>query len=129
MVPSPHFPAPALDKPALNPLPAEPFDLSQWSRARVNIDYHVVFDANYYSVPYNLVQELVEVRSTTTTVELFYTGQRVALTCVRGDMDTRLPLPSTAPVPTRRIWNGRSHAWCTGHSRSARTQRTCLNES
>jgi len=43
-----------LDKPALNPLPAERFDLSQWSRARVNIDYHIVFDTNYYSVPYNL---------------------------------------------------------------------------
>ena len=40
-----------------HPLPAEPFDLSQWSRARVNIDYHIVFDANYYSVPYNLVQD------------------------------------------------------------------------
>lgn len=68
----------ALDKPALNALPAEPFDLSQWSRARVNIDYHIVFDTNYYSVPYNLVQELVEVRSTPTTVELFHKGQRVA---------------------------------------------------
>jgi transposase len=68
----------AVDKPALNPLPAEPFDLSQWSRARVNIDYHIVFDANYYSVPYNLVQELVEVHSTPTTVELFHKGQRVA---------------------------------------------------
>jgi transposase len=67
-----------LDKPALNPLPAEPFDLSQWSRARVNIDYHIVFDTNYYSVPYNLVQELVEVRSTPTTVEVFHKGQRVA---------------------------------------------------
>jgi len=44
----------ALDKPALRPLPAEPFDLSEWSRARVNIDYHVSFDANLYSVPYNL---------------------------------------------------------------------------
>ena len=68
----------AIDKPALNPLPAEPFDLSQWSRARVNIDYHIVFDTNFYSVPYNLVQELVEVRSTPTTVELFHKGQRVA---------------------------------------------------
>ena len=43
----------ALDKPALNPLPAERFDLSQWSRARVNIDYHIAFATNYYSVPYN----------------------------------------------------------------------------
>ena len=52
----------AIDKPALKPLPAEPFDLSEWSRARVNIDYHVSFDANLYSVPYNLVHELVEIR-------------------------------------------------------------------
>lgn len=44
----------------------------------MNIDYHIVFDANFYSVPYNLVQELVEVRSTTTLVELFHKGQRVA---------------------------------------------------
>ena len=62
----------------MNPLPAEPFDLSQWCRARVNIDYHIAFDTNYYSVPYNLVHELVEVRSTPTTIELFYKGQRVA---------------------------------------------------
>src|SRR5215469_15080443 len=33
----------SLDKPALKPLPMESFDLSEWSRARVNIDYHVAF--------------------------------------------------------------------------------------
>jgi hypothetical protein len=27
--------------------------MSDWSRARVNIDYHVAFDSNLYSVPYN----------------------------------------------------------------------------
>ncbi len=68
----------AVDKPALKPLPMEPFDLSEWSRARVNIDYHVSFDANLYSVPYNLVQELVEIRSTPTTVEILHKGTRVA---------------------------------------------------
>ena len=68
----------ALDRPALKPLPAEPFDLSEWARARVNIDYHVSFDANLYSVPYNLVQELVEIRSTPTTVEILHKGARVA---------------------------------------------------
>jgi transposase len=68
----------AIDKPALRPLPVEPFDLSQWSRARVNIDYHVSFDGNLYSVPYNLVQELVEIRSTPTTVEILHQGTRVA---------------------------------------------------
>jgi hypothetical protein len=68
----------AVDKPAMGSLPAERFDLSEWSRARVNIDYHIAFDTNYYSVPYNLVHELVEVRSTPTTIEIFHKSQRVA---------------------------------------------------
>jgi transposase len=68
----------AVDQPALKPLPLEPFDLSQWSRARVNIDYHVAFDSNFYSVPYNLVHELVEIRSTPATVEILHKSTRVA---------------------------------------------------
>ena len=68
----------SLDKPALRPLPGEDFDMSQWSRARVNIDYHVAFDDNLYSVPYNLVHEVVEIRSTPTTVEILHKGSRVA---------------------------------------------------
>ncbi len=67
-----------LDRPALKPLPTEPFELSQWLRARVNIDYHVAFDGNFYSVPYNLVHEQVEVRATATTVEVLHKGTRVA---------------------------------------------------
>jgi hypothetical protein len=42
--------------------------MSQWLRARANIDYHIAFDANLYGVPYYLVQELVKVRATPTTV-------------------------------------------------------------
>jgi transposase len=67
----------SLDRPALRPLPREPFDLSDWTCARVNIDYHVAFDSNFYSVPYNLVHELVEIRSTATTVEILHQGTRV----------------------------------------------------
>jgi hypothetical protein len=89
----------ALDKPALNPLPTEPFDLSQWSRARVNIDYHIAFDTNYYSVPYNLVHELVEVRSTPTTIEIFHKGQRVALH-LRGKNQ-----PGSANMKTFSCWD------------------------
>ena len=68
----------AMERSTLRPLPAERFDMSQWSRARVNIDYHIAFDANLYSVPYRLVHQLVEVRATPTTVEIFHKGQRVA---------------------------------------------------
>jgi transposase len=68
----------ALDKPALQPLPSERFEISEWARARVNIDYHVAFDGNFYSVPYNLVHEVVEIRSTAATVEILHKGGRAA---------------------------------------------------
>jgi hypothetical protein len=38
----------------------------------VNLDYHVIFAGNFYSVPYNLVHELVEVRATATTLEILH---------------------------------------------------------
>ena len=67
-----------LDRPALAPLPAERFQLHHWAQARVNIDYHVQFDRHFYSVPYTLTGERVEIRSTATTIEIFHRGQRVA---------------------------------------------------
>jgi transposase len=68
----------ALDKPALSDLPAERYQYGDWSTARVNIDYHVVFDHHFYSVPYRFVHEPVEVRSSASTVEIFHKGVRVA---------------------------------------------------
>jgi transposase len=67
-----------MDKPALRPLPAERYDLSAWSKAVVNIDYHVQVDESFYSVPHTLVRKAVEVRVTPTTVEIFHQGARVA---------------------------------------------------
>ena len=67
-----------LDRPALRPLPAEPFVYGEWKTARVNIDYHVELHRHYYSVPFALVHEVVDARLTATTVECFHKGQRVA---------------------------------------------------
>ena len=67
-----------LDKPALRPLPATRFDLSVWRKATVNIDYHVEFERCFYSVPYNLARQSVEVRATPATVEIYHRGARVA---------------------------------------------------
>ncbi len=67
-----------VERPALRPLPAERFDLSVWSQATVNIDYHIQFERSFYSVPYSLARQTVEVRSTPTIIEIFHKGQRVA---------------------------------------------------
>jgi transposase len=68
----------ALDQPALRALPAERYQYGEWKTARVNIDYHVEFGNHFYSVPYTLTQQEVEVRATASTVEIFHRGVRVA---------------------------------------------------
>jgi transposase len=67
-----------LDRPALLPLPTSPYVFEEWSVARVGIDYHVEVDGHYYSVPYALVKKKVEIRATSTTVEVLFQGNRVA---------------------------------------------------
>src|SRR5499427_2359913 len=67
-----------LDRPALRPLPARPYEYAEWKRARVNIDYHVEVEGHYYSVPYALVKQQLEVRVSARVVELFHKGTRVA---------------------------------------------------
>ena len=67
-----------MDRPALQPLPAEPYVYAEWKKARVHIDYHVAVDEHYYSVPYALVKREVEVRITRNTIECFHRGNRVA---------------------------------------------------
>lgn len=67
-----------IDRPALQPLPAEPYTYAQWKKARVHMDYHVAFEGHYYSVPCSLVKKEVELRVTEYTLEAFYRGQRVA---------------------------------------------------
>jgi transposase len=66
-----------LDRPALRPLPATPFEYATWKWVRVNLDYHVEIDHHYYSVPHALLHERLEARITATSVELFHRGQRV----------------------------------------------------
>lgn len=66
------------EKPKLLPLPASAFELATWTRAAVNIDYHVVVDKPYYSVPYQLIHQTLDVRLSASTVEFFQHGKRVA---------------------------------------------------
>ncbi len=69
-----------LDKPALSPLPSEPFEACTWKQVGLNIDYHVAFEDHFYSAPHALRTEDVELwlRATTTTVEIFHDRERVA---------------------------------------------------
>jgi transposase len=67
-----------LDRPALQPLPAERYIIANWKTVRASIDYHVEVDRHYYSVPYQLVGQSMEARFTATSVEIFHAGKRIA---------------------------------------------------
>jgi transposase len=67
-----------LEKPVLKPLPDRHYEFAQWKKATVHIDYHIEIDGHYYSVPYQLVREQVDVRITTLTVEVLFKNKRVA---------------------------------------------------
>ncbi len=67
-----------LDRPAMKPLPPGRYTYAEWKRARVHIDYHVQVLGHYYSAPYQLVRQEVDVRISAHTVELLLRGKRVA---------------------------------------------------
>lgn len=67
-----------LDAPALKPLPMSRYQFAEWAKAKVNIDYHIAVAKHFYSVPYQLVGENVEVKMTAAFVEILYKNRRVA---------------------------------------------------
>lgn len=67
-----------IDKPALKPLPATRYEYAEFRKARVNIDYHIEVQGHYYSVPYELKGEQLDVRLSARMVEALHKGRRVA---------------------------------------------------
>ena len=70
--------SPNSEAPALKALPATRYELAAWKKVTANIDYHVEFDRRYYSVPFQLVRQRLEVRATASTIEVFKANHRVA---------------------------------------------------
>ena len=56
---------------ALQPLPVTPWELTEWKRAKLHPDCHVVFAGAYYSAPHRLIGHRLWVRATDFKVELY----------------------------------------------------------
>lgn len=99
-----------LDRPALRPLPAEPYVFAEWRARRGGIDYHVDIDKHYYSVPHRFARTEVEVRLTGRTVEVFAKGERIPRISARAAMANTRPCKNTCPPATGVTPTGRSIA-------------------
>lgn len=81
----------ALERDKLRSLPSTRFEYAEWVKVRANIDYHVVVDWHFYSVPHSLRHEQLEARVTQATIELFHNRSRVwahRRSSVRGGFTT-----------------------------------------
>ena len=59
-------------------LPAVPFELAVWKVATVQYNYHISVEHMNYSVPYEYIKQQVDVRLTRSTVEIFFSGNRIS---------------------------------------------------
>lgn len=91
-----------LDRPNLQPLPPEPYVFARWKRARIAPDYHVEVDSCWYSVPFGLIRQEVDVRICGGTVEIFHKGQRVASHARSPGRRSHITAPEHMPSAHRR---------------------------
>ena len=61
-----------LEKPALKPLPSEPFKIALWKEATVHPDHYIQFNKKTYSVPHAYVGKKVWVKGTDKLVQIYY---------------------------------------------------------
>ena len=64
--------------PLLAPLPATPYELASWKKAKVQFNYHITVEFMHYSCPYEFIGKEVDVRLTDSAVEIFYNQSRIA---------------------------------------------------
>ncbi len=67
-----------LDKPALQPLPTQPYQYVAIKKAKVTIDYHVLYKEHAYSVPHQYVGEVLEIHTSETLVQAYFRRTQVA---------------------------------------------------
>lgn len=63
--------------PFMRPLPKFTYEFATWKVATVQINYHISFEKQNYSVPYAYARKKVDVRSTNNVVEIYYQGTRI----------------------------------------------------
>jgi transposase len=67
------------EKESFHPLPVIAYEISKWVYGRkVNIDFHVVFEYNRYSCPYQYARKSVDLKVTDRTVEIYSGSIRIA---------------------------------------------------
>jgi transposase len=87
-----------LERAQLQPLPSAPYDLAIWKRAKVHRDCYVVFEQAFYSAPFRLIGQHVQVRGGNREVRIYTTDFQLVATHSRAQRaGERLTHPDHLP--------------------------------
>lgn len=67
------------EKKELCPLPKTPYEFTLRKRARVNFNYHVAFEGNWYSVPFSYIKREVDIAAKRNSLSISCDGTRIAI--------------------------------------------------
>src|SRR6266851_3686878 len=110
-----------VERAALHPLPVSSWELTEWKRAKLHPDCHVVFAGAYYSGPHRLIGQRLWVRATDVTVEL-YQDYALVTTHRRARPGQRRTLTAHLP-PDKVHFLLQTPTWC--RARAAEVGPTC----
>lgn len=101
-----------MEQEQLAPLPAEPYRMRYYQRAKVQKNHHVLLSTgkNYYSAPYRYVGRHVELQYNDRVVEIFYNHERIASHRRSHDPGTYTTNPEHQP-PNHQAYNRWSLAY------------------
>lgn len=99
----------ALEAPALQPLPVQPFVLAAWSKGKVGPDIHIKVGKCLYSVPWKYMGKTLDARSTAYMVQFFLDGELVKTHVMkpRGKQTDLADYP-----PEKVAFFQRTPSWC-----------------
>ena len=99
------------EKEYLQPLPTERYELAVWKKVICGYNYHILIDTNYYSVPYEFIKYELDVRLTSTTVEVFFNNLRIGShPRIHGKIGVYSTIPEHMPEKHRKYtqWDSES---------------------
>lgn len=106
----------SVERAVLQPLPAAPYALAIWKRAKLHPDCHVVFQGAFYSAPHRLIGQTLWLRAAETSLVLYHAHEPVASHARARKPGERLTHPDHLP-PAKVVALMATPAWCLRRAR------------
>ena len=107
----------AVERAALEPLPATRWEFCEWKVCKLHPDCHVIFAKAYYSAPHRLIGRKLMLRATSQLIQVFHEHELVALHSRATHAGQRVTLREHLP-PDKVAYLMKTPRWCRTQARA-----------